>query len=63
MSYKEEGECPYCGSDRIDYITQEYDEGNKIDWYCKCRKCNKGFIEGHIIKYVGMFDENGNELV
>lgn len=62
MSYKEEGKCPYCKSEDIDFITKEC-EGDQLNWYCKCNKCNKRFIEGYTIKYDGMFDEDGNELV
>lgn len=62
MATKEQGLCPYCGSEDIDYITSETENDN-LDWYAKCNKCKKQFIEGYKITYVGMFSqETGEEI-
>lgn len=59
---KEQGKCPHCNSEDIDYITSET-EGDNLDWYAKCNKCGKSFIEGYHITYDGMFDDvTGKEL-
>ena len=59
---KEQGLCPYCGSEDIDYLCGEFKDDNVYDYDCKCNKCGKQFIEGYHLEFDGMFDEDGNEL-
>ena len=59
---KEQGKCPYCGSEDIEYGSMELKDDNIVDYPCHCNKCNKDFTEGYHLEFDGMFDEDGEEL-
>jgi hypothetical protein len=59
---KEQGKCPYCGSENIKYGSSELKDGEVYDYYCHCDACGKDFIEGYHLEYDGMFDENGQDI-
>jgi len=44
------GECPYCGSDNVDYHQSETDE-NYITYPATCLDCKKPFEELYAITY------------
>lgn len=62
MAKKEQGLCPYCGSEDIDYGTMDLNMGGAVDYPCHCNKCNKDFIEGYHLEFDGMFDKDGEEI-
>ena len=59
---KEQGICPYCGSDDIEWGFREIDDPFLFD-NGSCCKCGRDFIDVYKIEYDGYntFDENGEE--
>lgn len=42
----EYGACPYCGSDDIQYLTTDKEDGAMVEM-CQCDKCDKEFSFAH----------------
>lgn len=68
---REEGTCPYCGGNNIDWHGSELD--NEFMFYgATCCDCNRDFVEVFKLTYDGYntydndgehcFDKDGNEL-
>lgn len=59
---REQGTCPYCGSDKIYWGGMEHD-GFNMFYHALCDECEKDFTEVYRIEYDGYntFDENGEE--
>jgi hypothetical protein len=68
----EEGICPVCGSDNIEWGETEF-EMPLMFYKCWCRECKAEFVEVYKVEYDGfnmddengvehLYDANGNEL-
>lgn len=62
MAKKEQGLCPYCGSEDIEYGVMDLNMGGEVVYPCHCNKCNKDYFEGYHLEFVGMFDKEWEEI-
>ena len=59
---REQGTCPYCGSDDIEWRGSEL-EDELMFYNAMCNKCKRDFVEVYKLEYDGYntYDENGEE--
>lgn len=49
----EEGKCPNCGSDIIDYSGAEFEDDHMVHYKCRCITCGYEFEEWYSLKFEG----------
>lgn len=59
--FNEEGKCPYCGSNDLDYEGMEPEDGNTVYYPWTCNTCGKHGEEWYTMTFAGhnVEDEDG----